>query len=249
MVYWITEAIPIPVTGLIGIALCVLMNVGPAREVIAGFGDPAIFLFIGAFIIAEAMLKHGVARRFAFRILSLRVVGSSTTRIVIAFGIVTTALSAFISNTATVAMLLPTALGIVATLGTLIRRHDPGLWEHATDADGVLDPSRLRVGTALMLMLAFGASVGGLLTPVGTPTNIIGRRLIEDATHSRLPAMGGDRSADLPRHVPGPGPAPLRLLGALGETKAAGVTFNDAGRVRRRGACVMFRSPAPRRSR
>jgi sodium-dependent dicarboxylate transporter 2/3/5 len=186
MVYWITEAVPIPVTGLIGIALCVLLNVGPAREVVAGFGDPAIFLFIGAFIIAEAMLKHGVARRFAFRILSLPMVGSSTTRIVIAFGVATTALSAFISNTATVAMLLPSALGILATLATLIRRHDRARWEHATDADGAFDPSRLRVGTALMLMLAFGASVGGLLTPVGTPTNIIGRRLIEDATHTRI---------------------------------------------------------------
>src|SRR5439155_4189566 len=104
----------------------------------------------------------GVARRFAFRILSLPMVGSSTTRIVIAFGVATTALSAFMSNTATVAMLLPSALGILATLATLIRRHDRARWDHATDAYGAFEQSRLRVGTALMLMLAFGASVGGL---------------------------------------------------------------------------------------
>ncbi|HEV8253593.1 MAG TPA: DASS family sodium-coupled anion symporter [Vicinamibacteria bacterium] len=187
IVYWISEAIPIPITGLLGIVLCVVLGVGSARDVMGGFGDPAVFLFIGAFIIAGAMLKHGLARRFAFRILSLRLVGSSTTRIVIAFGVITVALSAFISNTATVAMLLPTALGILGTLATLMRRQArEGEWRHAIDADGRFDPSKLRVGTALMLMLAFGASVGGLLTPIGTPPNIIGRRLIEQATQARI---------------------------------------------------------------
>jgi sodium-dependent dicarboxylate transporter 2/3/5 len=84
-------------------------------------------------------------------------------------------------------MLLPTALGILGTLAGLMRgRTKDAAWPHATDADGRLDPSRLRVGTALMLMLAFGASVGGLLTPIGTPPNIIGRRFIEQATGSRI---------------------------------------------------------------
>jgi sodium-dependent dicarboxylate transporter 2/3/5 len=187
--YWISEAIPIPITGLLGIVLCVVLEVGNARDVMAGFGDPAIFVFIGAFILAAAMLKHGLARRFAFRILSLRVVGSSTTRVVIAFGVITTCLSAFISNTATVAMLLPTALGILGTLAALMRREwSPSRedWRHAMDSDGRFDPSRLRVGTALMLMLAFAASVGGLLTPIGSPTNIIGRRFVEQATHTRI---------------------------------------------------------------
>jgi sodium-dependent dicarboxylate transporter 2/3/5 len=185
IVYWISEAIPIPITGLLGIVLCVVLEVGNARDVMAGLGDPAIFVFIGAFILAAAMLKHGLARRFAFRILSLRVVGSSTTRVVIAFGVITTCLSAFISNTATVAMLLPTALGILGTLAALMRREwspTRADWRHAMDADGRFDPSRLRAGTALMLMLAFAASVGGLLTPIGSPTNIIGRRFVEQAT-------------------------------------------------------------------
>jgi sodium-dependent dicarboxylate transporter 2/3/5 len=185
--YWITEAIPIPVTGLIGVALCAFLNVGSARDVMSGFGDPAVFLYIGAFIIAAAMLKHGLARRFAFRVLSLRLVGSSTTRIVIAFGLITCALSAFISNTATVAMLLPTALGILGTVTALMRRGGGDVdLRHALDADGHVEPSRLRIGSALMLMLAYGAGVGGLLTPVGTPPNIIGRRLIEQATQMRI---------------------------------------------------------------
>ncbi len=187
--YWVSESIPIPITGLLGIVLCVVLQVGSARDVMGGFGDPAIFVFIGAFILAAAMLKHGLARRFAFRILSLRFVGSSTTRVVIAFGFITACLSAFISNTATVAMLLPTALGILGTLATLVRREwSPARadWRHAMDADGKFDPTRLRVGTALMLMLAFAASVGGLLTPIGSPPNIIGRRFIEQATQTRI---------------------------------------------------------------
>jgi sodium-dependent dicarboxylate transporter 2/3/5 len=185
IVYWISEAIPIPVTGMVGIALCVLLNVGSADDVIGGFGDPTVFLFIGAFIIAAAMLKHGVARRFAFRILALNWVGASTTRTIIAFGGITALLSAFISNTATVAMLLPTALGILGTLAVLMKRKGEGV-DRATDAEGKFDPSRLRVGTALMLMLAYGAGVGGLLTPVGSPPNIIGRGLIEEATGQNI---------------------------------------------------------------
>jgi sodium-dependent dicarboxylate transporter 2/3/5 len=186
IIYWISEAIPIPVTGLIGIALCVLLDVASADDVIGGIGDPTIFLFIGAFIIAAAMLKHGLAKRFAYRILSLQFVGASAARTVIAFGFISAALSAFISNTATVAMLLPTALGILGTLVTLMRRHHEVDFEHAADAEGSFDPAKLRVGTALMLMLAYGAGVGGLLTPIGSPPNIIGRSLIEDATDERI---------------------------------------------------------------
>jgi sodium-dependent dicarboxylate transporter 2/3/5 len=83
-----------------------------------------------------------------------------------------------VSNTATVAMLLPTALGILAVIAKLMQ--DRGLVRPD------FDPTRLRVGVALMLMLAYGASVGGLLTPVGTPPNLIGRGLIEEATGERI---------------------------------------------------------------
>jgi len=178
VVLWITEPIPIPVSGLIGVGLIVLLGVAPADEALAPFGSSTIFTFIGAFILAQAMLATGLARRFALRILSLPGVGSSTYRIVAAFGAITCVLSAFVSNTATVAMLLPTALGILTVIATLLR--DRGL----VAAD--FDPTRLRVGAALVLMLAYGASVGGLLTPVGTPPNLIGRGLIEEATGERI---------------------------------------------------------------
>ena len=116
VVLWISEAVPIPIGGLLGIALIVLIGVAPVDDVLAPFGSSTVFVFIGAFIIAQAMLRHGLARRFAFRMLAIKGVGKTTARTVVAFGVVTAVLSAFVSNTATVAMLLPTAIAILATL-------------------------------------------------------------------------------------------------------------------------------------
>ncbi|MDQ4006607.1 MAG: DASS family sodium-coupled anion symporter [Actinomycetota bacterium] len=185
IVAWVTEPVPIPVSGLIGASLLVLFGLGGeegADAVLAPFGSGTVFTFIGAFILAQSMLKHGLAERFAFRILSLPGVGRSTTRVIIAFGLITCALSAFVSNTATVAMLLPTALGILAVIANLIQDQRIERGENQG-----FDPTRLRVGFALMLMLAYGASVGGLLTPVGSPPNLIGRELIEQATGQAIP--------------------------------------------------------------
>ncbi|MFC0105210.1 SLC13 family permease [Kibdelosporangium aridum] len=178
IVLWITEAVPIPIGGLLGVAAIVVLQVVPAEDALEPFGSSTIFTFIGAFILAQAMLKHGIARRFAFKILALPRVGGSTFGVIIAFGAITCVLSAFVSNTATVAMLLPTAIGILAVIAKLLQ--DRGLVESD------FDPLRLRVGAALLLMLAYGASVGGLLTPVGSPPNLIGRGLIEQATGQRI---------------------------------------------------------------
>lgn len=176
VVLWMTEPVPIPVGGLIGIAAIALLGAVPAEEAFVPFGDTTVLTFIGAFILAQAMLQHGLARRFAFRILAIPGVGRSTTKVILAFGGITCALSAFVSNTATVAMLLPTALGILTVIAKLLQE------QGYTDDEGRFDPTRLRVGVAIMLMLAYGASVGGLLTPVGSPPNLIGRDLIEQAT-------------------------------------------------------------------
>ncbi|MDO5368503.1 DASS family sodium-coupled anion symporter, partial [Kocuria sp.] len=178
IILWICEPVPIPVGGLIGVAAVVILGVAPAGDVLAPFGSTTIFTFIGAFILAAAMLKHGIAQRLALAVLSLPGVGRSTYRIIIAFGVITCILSAFVSNTATVAMLMPTALGILAVIAEMMQ--DRGV------VKANFDPLRLRVGAALLLMLAYGASVGGLLTPVGSPPNLIGRGLIEEATGTRI---------------------------------------------------------------
>jgi len=178
IVLWVTEAVPIPIGGLLGVAVIVFLGVAPADDVLGPFGSSTVFTFIGAFILAQAMLKHGLARRFAFKILALPRVGQSTTGVIVAFGAITCLLSAFVSNTATVAMLLPTAIGILGVIAKILQ-------VQGKVADD-FDPLRLRVGAALMLMLAYSASVGGLLTPVGSPPNLIGRGLIEEATGEKI---------------------------------------------------------------
>ncbi|PXY31132.1 SLC13 family permease [Prauserella muralis] len=178
VVLWVCEPVPIPIGGLIGVSAIVVLGVLPVDDVLAPFGSSTVFVFIGAFILAQAMLRHGLARRFAFRILAAPGVGRSTWRVIVALGFVTCVLSAFISNTATVAMLLPTAVGLLSVIAELVRAQTP----EGKD----FDPLRLRIGIALMLVLAYGASVGGLLTPIGSPPNLIGRELIAEATGEEI---------------------------------------------------------------
>ena len=158
VVLWVTEALPLAVTALIGPVLVVLLRVAPARDAFAPFADPIIFLFIGSFMIAEAMFVHGLDRRLAFGALSSRLVGTSATRILITYGLVAGVISMWISNTAATAMMFPIGLSIVAHL-TEGREGDAGSRNFAT---------------AMMLMAAFGASIGGIGTPIGTPPNLIG---------------------------------------------------------------------------
>jgi sodium-dependent dicarboxylate transporter 2/3/5 len=160
IVLWITEAMPMPVTALLGAALCILLRVDTAKNVFAPFADPLMFLFIGSFIIARAIFIHGLDRRFAFGVLSLKGVGARPGRILVAFGAVTTFLSAWISNTAATAMMFAIGLSILTFLFEQERHGGPKI-------------SR-RFATGLMLMTSFGASIGGLTTPIGTAPNVIG---------------------------------------------------------------------------
>ena len=158
VVLWVTEALPLAVTALIGPLLTIVLGVAPARTAFAPFADPIIFLFIGSFMLAESMFVHGLDRRIAFGALSSRLVGSSPVRILLVFGGVSAVISMWISNTATTAMMFPIGLSIVAHL-THGREKDSGSREFAI---------------AMMLICAFGASIGGIATPIGTPPNLIG---------------------------------------------------------------------------
>ena len=158
VVLWITEALPLAVTALVGPVLAIVLQVTPARNALAPFADPIIFLFIGSFMLAEGMFVHGLDRRIAFGALSSRMVGGSPTRILIAYGGVAAAISMWISNTATTAMMFPIGLSIVAHL------------THGREGE---QASR-EFAVALMLTAAFAASVGGIGTPIGTPPNLIG---------------------------------------------------------------------------
>ena len=166
---WLTEAIPLAVTALLGPTLCVVCGIGTDKEMFKSFGHPIVFLFLGSFLLAEAMLHHGLNRRIAFRILSLRWVGRSPARILWAFGGITGFLSMWMSNTTAAAMMLPIGIAI---LSEMARRQSEREGRAIRFAD-------LKYGTGLMLAVAFAASIGGLATPVGTPPNLIAIGFIE----------------------------------------------------------------------
>jgi sodium-dependent dicarboxylate transporter 2/3/5 len=165
VVFWITEAIPLPATALLGPALAVVVGVAEAREAFASFGHPIIFLFLGSFLIARAMMKHGLDRRIALFVLSRPWVGEHPGRILLAFGAIAAFLSMWMSNTATTAMMLPIGLGVLQTLPLGGR-------------DSAGDPSST-YATGLMLMIAYSCNVGGIATPVGTPPNLIAIGMLE----------------------------------------------------------------------
>jgi sodium-dependent dicarboxylate transporter 2/3/5 len=164
VVLWITEALPMAVTAVLGPVLAVMFLVTPAQAAFAQFADPIIFLFIGSFILAQAMFVHGVDRRIAYTALSSKAVGANPARILIVYGGVATVLSMWISNTATTAMMFPIGLSIVAHLRRVTSSAESDLRGFAL---------------AMMLMTSFGASVGGMGTPVGTPPNLIGIGMLQ----------------------------------------------------------------------
>lgn len=166
VVLWIAESLPLPMTAMLGAAACVVLRVAPARDVFAPFADPLMFLFIGSFILARAIFLHRLDRRLAFGVLSIKWVGARPSRIMFAFGAVTAFISAWISNTATTAMMFAIGMAILAFL-------------FDNEREGGSPISR-RYATGLMLMTAFAASVGGLATPIGTPPNVIGLSFIRN---------------------------------------------------------------------
>jgi len=167
-VLWITEAMPLAASSLLGALLCVLLGVADIKTVLIPFADPIVFLFMGSFILAESMRLHGLDRRLAMGLLSLRMVSASPGRVVAAVGVMAALVSMWVSNTATAAMMLPLALGILRAMG--------GADRAAAGSSAPLAPDRLCWG--VLLMVAYGASIGGIATPVGTPPNLIGIALI-----------------------------------------------------------------------
>ena len=162
--FWLTEAIPLAATALLGPALAVVLGVGSAREVFQPFGHPVIFLFLGSFLIAKAMSLHGLDRRLALFVLSRKWVGERPGRILLAFGVVAASLSMWISNTATAAMMLPMGMGVLRSLPL---QTGSGAKEN-------------KFPVALMLMIAYSCQIGGIATPVGTPPNLIAIGMLQE---------------------------------------------------------------------
>ena len=146
--WWIFEPIPIPATSLIPIAMFPLVGVLQASEVGAAYGDKLILLLMGGFMLSAAMERSGAHRRIALTMVSL-FGGTNGRRLVFGFMTASAMLSMWISNMATTLMLLPIALAVL---------------------EKVSEP---RLRTALLLGIAYSASIGGVGTPIGTPPNLL----------------------------------------------------------------------------
>jgi solute carrier family 13 (sodium-dependent dicarboxylate transporter), member 2/3/5 len=162
-IWWMSEAIPIPATSLLPLVILPLSGVLSASELAPGYANPLIFVFIGGFMIALAIERWNLHRRIALLIVSI--VGVSPTRIVLGFMLATGFLSMWISNTATAMMMVPMGIAVIAQLVELLRKNG------ASEND--LAPGKFGFGTALMLGIAYAASLGGIATLVGSPPNII----------------------------------------------------------------------------
>jgi len=159
--WWMTEALPLPATALVASALAIAAGIAPARQVLAPYADPVIFLFMGSFLLAEAFRKHGLDVRVARSILSLRVFARSPRGLLAGFGVTSAAVSSILSNTATAALLAPVAIG-------------------AVDArEGRHEGRPRQFDSAVLLMIAYGASIGGMATLIGTPPNLLAAGFLE----------------------------------------------------------------------
>ncbi len=155
-IWWITEAIPIAMTALLPIILFPLTQGLDLATTTASFGHRYVFLYIGGFMIAIAMEKWNVHRRIALTIIGL--IGTNVSNMILGFMTATAFLSMWISNTATSVMMLPIGMAIVTQL-----EDNPGTPHNETTL----------FGKALMLAIAYSASIGGIATLIGTPPNLV----------------------------------------------------------------------------
>lgn len=162
-VWWITEAIPIAVTALLPIILFPLSGGLDLAATTSSFGHKYVFLYLGGFIIAIAIEKWNLHKRIALNIINI--IGSDVRKIILGFMIATAFLSMWISNTATSVMMLPIGIAIIKQL---------------KDNPETIENENQIFGKALMLAIAYSASIGGIGTLIGTPPNLVLAGVVSD---------------------------------------------------------------------
>ncbi|MFT4535616.1 MAG: sodium-dependent dicarboxylate transporter 2/3/5 [Saprospiraceae bacterium] len=162
-IWWMTEAIPIAVTALLPIIIFPLSEAVSISATTASYGHKYIFLYLGGFILAITIEKWGLHKRIALHIIKL--IGSNITTIILGFMAATAFMSMWISNTATSVMMLPIGMAVVSQF----KKHNNGF---EADAENM--------GKALMLAIAYSASIGGFATLIGTPPNLVLAGILEE---------------------------------------------------------------------
>jgi solute carrier family 13 (sodium-dependent dicarboxylate transporter), member 2/3/5 len=158
-VLWVTEALPIPATALLPLIMLPLLGVSTIKEAAPPYADPVLYLFMGGFILSLAMERWSLHRRIALHIIAM--VGTKPRSLVLGFLLASALLSMWMSNTATAMMMLPIGVSVYQ----LVKE---GRKEGAAEFGG-----------ALVLAIAYGANIGGIATPIGTPPNAIFKAFME----------------------------------------------------------------------
>ncbi|MEM8968987.1 MAG: DASS family sodium-coupled anion symporter [Bacteroidota bacterium] len=157
VLWWVTEAVPLPVTALLPLILFPVLGILPTAEAAAPYASPIVFLFMGGFIIALAMEKRNLHRRIALNL--IRLTGTHANGIILGFMLATAFLSMWISNTATTVMMLPIAVSVIDLLKD----------QQTENAQA----GYRKFALGLMLCIAYSANIGGTTTIIGTPPNVV----------------------------------------------------------------------------
>jgi len=163
-IWWISEALPIAATAFLPLIFMPLMGILPISKVSANYMHPTVMLYMGGFLLATGIEKWGLHRRIALNIINL--LGTDLRRIVLGFILATGILSMWISNSATSLMMLPIGLAVVGQFRSQLGESNSSI------AD--------RLGKNIMLGIAYSASIGGVATLIGTPTNTIMVAVIQE---------------------------------------------------------------------
>ena len=159
--WWVSEAIPLAATSLLPLALFPLLGLGSAQESATPYANHLVYLFLGGFMLAQTMQRWNLHRRMALTI--VRHVGTSPSRIVLGFMCAAAFISMWVSNTATAAMMMPIGLAVIQQAVEAVEAEDSGIDTR---------PGHFHFGANLMLGIAYGASIGGVATIIGTPPNV-----------------------------------------------------------------------------
>ncbi|MGA8045499.1 MAG: DASS family sodium-coupled anion symporter, partial [Dermatophilaceae bacterium] len=169
-IWWMTEAIPIPATALVPLIVFPIASDVDINAVGASYGNSIIFLFMGGFMLALAMQRWDLHRRIALR--TVRAMGTRPPMVVAGFMLATAFLSMWVSNTATAVMMIPigvSVLVLVTDISATAEAH-PDPHDEQRLRDAVIESD---FGTALILGIAYAASIGSLATIIGTPPNTL----------------------------------------------------------------------------
>ena len=167
--WWIFEFIPMGIVALLPLIILPMLEVMTFKEVTISYADPILFMFLGGFMLARALEKTNISKVFAQFI--LRKFGSSPSGVQFSFLFSTAFLSMWISNTATTMMMIPIALSVLKSI---------------EEFENPSELSMKKYQTSLLLIISYSASIGGLMTPIGTPPNMVFMGILKELTHLEI---------------------------------------------------------------